>query len=295
MCFVPAAVHGQGHRGAPPGQLKKAANAPAPAPVPDTPDAPATELVSGPAPRLRAFGMWLDDATLAPPRSIWISAGVTRWGSPIATGVEAPSINAAVGLRPRVQLSFAMSGSRAWFHDAEDDVAAGLGSVYSGAKLVLRDPLRHSVGLSVSPTLEVLSADAVSDGSSRVAMVLPISFEFGRGLTRAYGSVGYYTRGATFASVAVERHVSPMVALTGAFMQSWSTADPEDAEAYGLKRHRTDVAGGFTAFLSPRVAVYASLGRTISGLEFDSARYVFGGGMAIGFNMPRRVPQRPPK
>ena len=293
MCLVPTLAQGQGHRGAPPGQLKKAANAPAP--PAEIPDAPVPEIVPGPAPRLRVFGMWLDDATLAPPRSIWINAGMTRWGSPIATGVEAPSINVAAGLRERLQLSFAMSGSRAWFHEAEDDVSAGLGSVYSGAKLILRDPLHHDVGFSVSPTLEILSADAVTDGSSRAAMLLPLSFEFGRGLTRAYGSVGYYTRGATFASVAVERHLSPMVAITGALMQSWSTGDPEDADAYGLKRHRTDVAGGFTAFLSPRVAVYASLGRTISGLEFDSARYVFGGGMAIGFNMPRRVPQRPPK
>jgi hypothetical protein len=62
-----------------------------------------------------------------------------------------------------------------------------------------------------------------------------------------------------------------------------------------LKRHRTDLAGGVTAFLSPRVGVYASIGRTISGLEFDSARYVFGAGLAMGFNMPRRVPPRPPR
>lgn len=239
--------------------------------------------------------MWLDDATLAPPQSIWVSAGMTRWSSPIATGVEAPAINVAVGLRRQTQLSFAISHSRARFDGAEDEVVSGLSNVYAGAKLVLRDPAEHDVGFSTSPTLEIAGADAVIDGSSRVALLLPLSFEFGHGLTRAYGSVGYYTRGSTFASVAVERHLSPHLALTAALMQSWSTADPDDAAAYGVKRHRTDLAGGFTAFLTPQAAVYASIGRTISDLEFDSTRLVFSAGLAMGFNRTRNVPLRPPK
>ena len=285
----PQLVLAQGHRGAPPGQLKKPASSNTPAEAPDV------AVVPTDSPRVRSFGMWLDDATLAAARSVWLTTGVTRWSSPVASGTELPSVNAAVGLTPRMQASFSVSHSRAWLSGLGDEVTSGVGNTYAGVKLLLVDRTYHDIGISAAPTLEILSTGSTADGSSRVNMILPVSFELGRGATRAYGSAGYFTRGATFASVAIERHLSPVVAVTGAIMQSWSTADADDAAVYGLSRRRTDIAGGVTAFVSPRVGVYASIGRTISAMDFDSARYVFATGVAVGFQVPPGILPRPPK
>jgi hypothetical protein len=289
FCVLHGVALAQGNRGAPPGQLKKAGAPPA------TAEDSIVEPV-GAGPRVRGFGVWLDDATLAPPRSVWITAGFTRWSTPIATGVDAPAIGLAAGLSPRAQLTLSVSRSRARFADGPDaEAVTGLGSLYAGLKLRWRDPAKHDVGVSVTPAIEVLSAESAPDGSSRVSWVLPLSMEVGRGPTRAYGSAGFFGRGAAFASVAVERHVSPRVALTGALSQSWSTSGGADADALGLSTRRTDVSGGVTAFLSPTAAVFVSAGRTISRPDFDSARLVLAAGFLVGIGHRTDVPARPPR
>jgi hypothetical protein len=290
VCLCASAAEAQGHRGAPPGQQKPKGSDPQGGSAPAD---PASGVVL--APRVRSFGLWLDDATLAAPRSVWITTAATRWLAPAGDGVEAPALNIAAGLTPRTQLSFAISHSRASGPAPDDEVVSGLGNVYAGVKVQLRDPMFRAVGVSLAPTIEILSPDAVSAGMHRVNWIAPLSFEVGHGLTRAYGSVGYFSRGAAFASAALERHVSSRVALTGALLQSWSTSDGDDAEALGLSRSRTDVYGGVSAFLAPGFAVFASAGRTISRMEFDSSRFVFSGGIAMGFAVPKQRLPRPPR
>lgn len=288
-CLCASIAEAQGHRGAPPGQLKKKDAGPAAGAFAD----PAGDVVTG-SPRVRSFGVWLDDATLAAPRSLWVTIGVTRWSAPAGSGVEAPAFGVAAGITPRAQVSFSVSHSRATLEGYEPELSE-IGNLYAGVKLLLREPTNDAIGVSISPTLEVLGPSAVDSGTRRVHWVVPLSIEIGRGPTRAYGSVGYFSRGAVFASAALERHVSSRVALTGALMQSWATTDADEAEALGLRRRRTDVGGGVSAFLVPQLAVFAFAGRTISEMEFDSSRFVFSFGLALGFHAPRQTLPRPPR
>jgi hypothetical protein len=282
----------QGHRGAPPGQINKAksnsgGSAAPPANTPggvDTTPAPATVV------QARTFGAWLDDASLAPGGSVWMTLSATRWSTPTAHGFDAPSLGVAAGLTPRAQLSFAVPYSRMTTSDGS--LPSGMGDVYAGLKLLARRPGENRVGLSVSPTLEILNPPG---GERSTGLVLPLSAEVGFDRVRVYGSTGLFTRGAAFAAGAVEMHVRPAVSITGALLRSWSTAGAEASDALGLRRSRTDVNGTIVSFLRPSVAVFGSAGRTLSTLEFDSSRYVISGGIAFVLTPPNETPIRPPR
>ena len=278
----------QGHSGAPPGQLKK--------PMPSASHGNAApgggESGSPPVSSItpRSFGEWLDDATLAAPGSIWITTAATAWSAIGGHGADVPSLGVALGLAPRAQASLVLPFSRIVSED--QTVFRGVGDTYAGLKLLVVDPATHPVGVSCSPTLEVLSAYAATQ---RAGLVLPVSIEAGSGATRVYASTGYFSRGALFASAALERHLSSRVAVTGALLQSWSTADQAASTDLGLRRARTDVSGSLTAFVTPAVAVFGSIGRTLSELEYDSSRLVVSGGIAFAFTPPREQPVRPPR
>jgi hypothetical protein len=276
----------QGHRGAPPGQLKKTTPpALSAATAGDVP--PPSVLVLQP----RTFGMWLDDASLAWPGSMWLTVSAVGWSAPAGHGVDMPAIGVAAGLKPRVQLSVSAPFSHV-ATNGTDETSNGVGDVYLGVKGQLAAPSDRGFGVSVAPTLELLGGN----GASReMHLVLPLSFETGGGATRGYGSVGLFTRGALFASVALERHLTDRVAVTGALLQSWSTATSTRTADMGLRSSRTDVSGGVTAFVTPRAAVFGSVSRTISPIEFDSARFVVSGGVALVLTRQERVPIRPPQ
>jgi hypothetical protein len=291
------AVAAQGHRGAPPGQIDKPPKAPSePAPSPD----PAAPGAADPSPGLpdttlppvtaRTFGVWLDDATLAPGGSVWVTAGVTRWRTPAAHGVDAPSIAIAAGLTPRAQLSLSVPYSRLATDDAT--YPSGIGDVYAGVKILLIDPVRSRIGLSTSPTLEVLNG---SGAPRRSGLVLPLSIEAGRGPVRVYGSTGFFTRGAVFASGAVEFHAAPRLSVTGSLSRSWTTSDQSATADLGLAPARTDASGTAVAFLGPSAAAFLSVSRTISRLEFDSTQYGISAGIAFVLTPPADIPIRPPR
>jgi hypothetical protein len=284
-----APAHAQGHRGAPPGQLKKTSP---PAPSAAAPAGGGSADVAVVAPiQPRTFGMWLDDATLAPPGSVWLTAAATAWSVPAGHGVDIPAISVAAGLTPRAQLSLAVPVSHV--SSSDGTTTTGMGNVYAGVKfLIVQRSARHDVGISTTPTLEILSGTGLGH---RANLVLPVSAEFGNDRTRVYGSAGVFTRGAAFVSGALERHLSPTVSVTGALLQSWSTADKDVNDALGLHRTRTDIAGSVTAFLSPSIAAFGQVGRTISPHEFDSADVVVSGGVAFVLTPPSNIPIRPPR
>lgn len=286
-----APANAQGQRGTPPGLLKK----------PTKPGNQETGISPGGAPTdsstgvsgvtARSFGTWLDDATLAPQGSVWLTIAATAWSAPAGHGIDLPSFGVVAGLGSHVQLSVTAPYSRISTAGV-DGSSTGLGTLYAGVKVQAAAPEDHRVGISFSPNLEVLTAI----GSDRhVGLVLPVSIEGGADRTRVYGSAGYFSRGAVFASAAVERHLTAEVALTGALMQSWSTADAAATDALGLHGTRTDASGSITAFVTPSVAVFASVGRTLSALDFDGSRYVVSGGVALVFTPPPQVPIRPPR
>jgi len=234
--------------------------------------------------------MWLDDASLAAPGSVWVSASMMRWSTPSGHGIDAPAIGAAIGLTRRAQMSLAVPYSRVT-SDGDALASGGLGDVYAGIKIQIAEPTERRIGLSVSPTLEILT----SATTRRTGLVLPASVEIALGQTRAYGSAGLFTRGAAFVTGAVERYVSERVLVTGALLQSWTTADVTASETYGLNRTRTDLTGMVTVFAGPSAAFFGGITRTLSAQEFDSARFALSGGISIAVIPPSVVPIRPPR
>jgi hypothetical protein len=276
VAIVPGLAAAQGHRGAPPGRFKQPDQGPGlTAPLPVSP---------------RSFGTWLDDATIVPQRSIWMSTSATVWSTPLADGVDAPAFDIAAGLSPRLQLTVSLPFSR---YTVDGESWSGLGNVYGGVKILLARSASGSAGLSATPLLEVQSGDSTS--GRRLNAVLPVSFELGGSRGRLYGSTGYFTRGAVFVSGALEMRVSPRAVVTGVLAHTRSTADRESTEVLGLRPDRTDVAGSVAVFLRPNVAAYTSLARTISTMEPDSARFVWSVGVSLGLNAGEQTIPRPPR
>ena len=279
-------IRAQGHRGAPPGLAKK------PSSGGGTPSQPPSDTATDLT--VRTFGTWLDDATLAAPGSMWLSTSLVRWSAPAARGLYAPAIGMALGISPRVQGSLSVPYARC--SDTSTGCVSGFGTTYASAKVLIRDATTHAVGVSAAPALEILdSASASALGSGRVHLVWPVSIEAGHGPLRMYASTGYFTRGALFASGALEARLSPRVAVTGTASRSHATSDAADAAVLGLSRDRTDVYGGVTAFVAPTTAVFVNVGRTVSQQEFDSARFIFTLGVSVGITATPRTPPRPPR
>lgn len=277
FAICPALAAAQGHKGAPPGRFKQRA---------DQSSLPITPGAISP----RSFGTWLDDATVVPKRSVWVSTSATIWSTPSANGVDAPAFDVVAGLAPRIQLTLSVPFSR---YAAGGESWSGLGNVYAGAKILLARSSGGTAGLSTTPLLEIESREP-ADGR-RVNAVLPVSFELGGSRGRIYGSTGYFTRGAVFVTGALEMHVSPRTAFTAVLAHTRSTADREATEALGLRRSRTDVAGSLAVFLRPNVAAYTSLARTITALDPDSARFAWSAGLSVGLNAGEQVLPRPPR
>jgi hypothetical protein len=63
-----------------------------------------------------------------------------------------------------------------------------------------------------------------------------------------------------------------------------------DADAIGLSKTRTDLSGGVAYFLAPVIAVYGSLGRTISTQDANAASLMFSAGMSFMLGSAQTVP-----
>jgi hypothetical protein len=278
-CFVaadsPGFAQGNPHH-IPPGQTKRAQQ------VPST-----SGLVSAgadaPAPivgRVRTFGTWLDDASTIAPGEAWLALSMSRWEMPVATGADAPVVDLSVGLAPRVQTSVTIP----YFHVTDRSGASigGLGDLYVGTKIVLRDAATHTVGFAVSPTLEYLSETSITGtGLDRMNWILPLSIErrFGRG--RVYGSTGYFTRGAFFVSGAFERVLTQKLVVSAVLSHALATDREAISEEIGLGRQRLDLNGTAGYSVSPALVVFGSLGRTVLGFDDDSTRLLASAGVSI--------------
>lgn len=275
-CAIPARVSAQGHQGVPPGQAKRLTQAAAGTHDPSV--FPGISLVP------RALGSWLDDATVLPPRSTWVTVSTNRWSSPAGRGSDAPIVDVVAGLTPRVHVGVTLPYSR--YTDETGSTSTGLGDMYVTAKIVLREPTR-GLGVAVAPTLEWSTGlSAFEPGADRTHWVFPVNIELRQPGWRAYGSSGYFTRGALFAAGALERAVTERLSVTGSLTQSWSTSQAAAADAYGLTRRRTDASGAAAYSVSPSLMLFASVSRTLSRLEFDSSRFAINAGASV--NLTRR-------
>lgn len=135
---------------------------------------------------VRAFGVWLDDASVMPPGSGWVSVSVSHWRTSLFRQTDVPTIDGGYGLLPRVQIG----GSLPYYRASEIGgalIGRGLGDVYLNAKLQLQPVTdTRKVGFALIPVVEILG-EAGPEGR-RVYWALPGSIEVQGGRFRAYGS-----------------------------------------------------------------------------------------------------------
>lgn len=255
----------QGHRGL--GQTKGHA-----APNPEIPGT-----------GIRQFGVWLEDATLSPAGRGWASFGIGYTSAPFGHQWDAPSMDAGVGLLPRVQVGVTAPFTKISYTDGTTD--RGLGDVYLAVKLGILDPAAEgrTFGLAVTPMVEFLSAGSVPEGGSRTNWALPLALEKRFERFRTYGTVGYFSRGAVFASGAFEVPLSEKVTATATLTHTRSLEDDPLSDAQDLSATRWDLSGGAAYFFTPQVTLYGSIGRTISNVDANASSLSVAAGMSFGF------------
>lgn len=230
---------------------------------------------------VRNFGTWLDDASVMGQGNGFVTFGFAYWRGPGFREFDLPILDSGIALHRRVQVG--MSFPYYYANEPGGPVAKGFGNVYMTTKVQLRDPSSHLIGLAATPMLEVLDASPAS-GGSRVNWALPANVEFRRDGWRAFGSGGYFSRGALFASGAIEAALSDRAWVMGSLSQSYSTKADELTAALALPRDQTDLTGGLTVALTPKVAVYGTVGHTISNREINGGTLNLTGGVSFNFS-----------
>jgi hypothetical protein len=210
----------------------------------------------------------------------FVTLGFAYWRGPVFREFDVPMLDSGVALHERVQVG--MSFPYYYASEPGGPVARGFGNVYMTSKVQLRDPSSHPVGLAVTPTMEVLDA-APAAGGHRLNWALPANVELRRNGWRAFGSGGYFSRGALFVSGAIEAVLSDRAWVMGSVSQSYSTKADELTSALALARGQTDVTGGLTVAVRPKITVYSTLGHTISNREINSGTVNLTGGVSFNF------------
>jgi len=232
---------------------------------------------------VRQFGVWLDDATLSPKGRGWATFGVGYTRALFGHQWDFPSVDAGIGVSRRVQIGITAPVSHVSYLDGPG--TRGVGDVYLAGKIGLIDPEAkgRSFGLALAPVIEVLSSGSVQEGADRVFWALPVTFERRFPRFRTYGTVGYFSRGAAFASGALEVPVNAKVTATATLSHTRSLEDDPLSDAQLLGSNRWDLSGGAVYFLKPNATLYASLGRTLSRLDANASSLSVGAGVSIGF------------
>jgi hypothetical protein len=230
---------------------------------------------------VRSFGTWLDDASVMGQGTGFVTFGFAYWRGPGFREFDLPMLDSGVAVHQRVQVG--MSFPYYYANEPGGPVAKGFGNVYLTTKVQLRDPSSHPAGFAVTPMLEVLDAAPLT-GGSRVNWALPANVEFRRDGWRAFGSGGYFSRGALFASGAIEAALSERAWVMGSLSQSFSTKADELTAALALPRGQTDLTGGLTVAVNPTVAVFGTVGHTISNREINSGTLNLTGGVSFNFS-----------
>ena len=231
---------------------------------------------------VRAFGSWLDDATVIGPGGGYVSFSAGYWRMPGFTEFDVPAFDVGIGLARRVQVSASVPVYHA--REPGGPVARGVGNLMLSTKIQLRDPSagrQVKLGFAVVPMLEI-SSTAPEPGTSRTSWALPVAAEWQGDGWRVYGSAGYFSRGALFTSAALELPVSSRTWLTGTISQSRSIAG-EGNDPVGLPTVRTDVSGGATYALSETIALFGSAGRTLSRIDPARSNLSLVGGLSVNF------------
>jgi hypothetical protein len=236
---------------------------------------------------IRQYGAWLDDASLLDPGNAWTALSFGHYRTSAGNQTDFPVIDASVGLARRMQFGVTVPYYRV--HFADGSTLHGLGDVYLSGKFSLIDPTREGqpFGLALSPMIELL--DEATSNTGRFAWAVPINAELRRDRYRVFGSTGYFSRGAVFFSTALEVPVNDRVVLTGALSMMRSTNDDLTADSLKLPKGRADATATAAYFLTPSIAVFGGVGRTISSVESSGTSFMLSGGLSMTF-APRITP-----
>ena len=229
-----------------------------------------------------SFGSWLDDASVIPQGGGTMGVAFSYWRTPSYREVDLPVIDGGVGIAPRVQFNFNVP----YYHagDSDGTVVRGIGDMYVSTKIQLKDPSAgdHRIGFALTPLLEILTYAPRPD-ASRVSWAIPASVELRRDRWRTFGSAGYFSRGALFASGALEVALTTRTAATGTVSRSHSIRRDELSAELGLGQSRTDVSGALSFALNPAVSAFGAVARTISKQDANSSTLAVTGGVAFVF------------
>ena len=279
---APAGAQGQG-KGNAFGHAKSTAST-----APATASAAAASAPGGVPPSevtgVRNFASWLDDASILEPGSGVMSFSAGYWRMDGFSELDVPSFDVGFGIAKRVQAGASVPVYHAGAPGGP--VARGIGDIYLNAKVQLREPSagpKQRLGVALVPLVQVLSSEPAA-GVSRVSWGLPVAIEVQRTGWRMYGSTGYFSRGSIFGSAAIELPLAERAWITGTLTQSHSTKADAGADALGLPANRTDISGGVAWAAANRIALFGSLGRTLSRSHPTDTHLFVSGGVAVTFD-----------
>jgi hypothetical protein len=216
---------------------------------------------------------WMDDANLMAPGTVWLGVSMVQWHGGGASEVVAPVFDASIGLTPRVQ--FGASVPR---------VAGGIGTTFFSTKIGILNHEARGLKVAVGPTLEILNQAAMLSGpagQSRTQWGLPVSVEIDREAGRIYGSSGYFSPGVWYAGAGIGWWLSDRLGASMSFSRAWtSQATATGTQAIAGPR-RNDLSGGASLDVSPNIAVFGSVGRTIATAAENGAGTTLSFGLSL--------------
>jgi hypothetical protein len=222
---------------------------------------------------------WIDDANVLAPGTISLSISALHWQGADLSEVDVPVIDVSVGVHERVRLGATIPHVVGGADPAA--VVGGVGTSFLSGKIALLTGNKTGVKLAVAPTIEILGTGALQSlapGERRTQFGLPVSAQLDHGAVQLFGSAGFFSGGVWFTGAGIGASVSPRVAVSVAVSRAWSDAGGT------LARDRREISGGVAASLTPRMAIYGSLGTTIATTDDSGAGTTIGGG--VTFTLP---------
>jgi hypothetical protein len=223
---------------------------------------------------------WIDDATLLDPGVVALSIGMMRWQGTDLSEVDAPVVDAAIGLAPRVQLS--ASVPRIVGDQDPAGAVGGVGTSFVTAKIQAAANRAKTVKLAVAPTLQLLGAGvatALGPNESRVRFGLPVSVEVDHDAVRLYGGGGYFSPGLWFTGAAVGFRATPKTFVNVGLSRAWRS--DEGADVALSDRDRKELSAGVAYAIASHVSIYGSVATTIATLDANGAGRTIAGGVSF--------------
>lgn len=232
---------------------------------------------------------WVDDASVLAPGMVAVSISAMRWQGSGLSEVNAPIIDGAFGLMPRLQLSASIPRVLG----SADPVGAqgGVGTSFFSAKIAVYEMPERAFKIAVAPTLQLLGGGVVESlgvAQSRVRWGLPVSAELSRGTTRIYGGGGYFSPGLWFGGAAVGFSLNPKTNASIGVSRAWRATETLDVPM--SERDRKELSAGASYAVRTAISLFGSIGRTFLTLDENGAGTSLSCGIAIFFATPTHRP-----